>query len=171
MLVDLPFDISLKIFGECDVGDVLNLSREYTFPINRFSLSTAPQTCKRLNQVSGEHQTWLNHVTRFQISRVPTGDAPSTAALKNRAVSWVKSEELWIKPRDDDYDRFLDLHKFNTRQEEFMPFVMASLIPGGDFVVILYSDGQIDLQEIKIGSNGKWNLQAFSSAALLASLS
>ena len=108
--------------------------------------------------MSGEHQTWLNQVTRLQIP-IPTGDVPSTAALKNWAISWAKSEELWIKPRDDDDDRFLDLHQFNTRQEEFMPFVMASLIPGGDFVVILYSDGQIDLQEIKIGSNGKWNLQ------------
>ena len=33
-----------------------------------------------------------------------------------------------------------------------MPFVMANLIPGGNFVVILYPNGQIDLKEIKIKS-------------------
>ena len=36
---------------------------------------------------------------------------------------------------------------------------MASFIPGGKFVVLLYNDGQIDLKEIIIESEDKWNLQ------------
>ena len=37
-------------------------------------------------------------------------------------------------------------------------FVMANLIPGGKFVVILYTDGQIDLKEIKTESGDNWDL-------------
>ena len=39
------------------------------------------------------------------------------------------------------------------------PFVMANFVPGRKFVVVLYTDGQIDLNEIKIESGGKWDLQ------------
>ena len=88
-----------------------------------------------------------------------------TPELKNWAISWVRSEELWVKPRDEDEgSRSLSLHSFNMRQEdpdeeEPTEFIMANLIPGGEFVVILYTDGQIDLKEIKIKSEDEWNLQ------------
>ena len=42
--------------------------------------------------------------------------------------------------------------------EKPAPFVMASLIPGGRFVVVAYIDGRIDLKEIKI-TEGKWQLR------------
>ena len=132
--------------------------------MNYFSLLIAPQTCKRLNQASGEHQTWLDQVTRLQIP-IPTGISPLTPELKNWAISRVRSEELWVKPRDEDEgSRSLSLHSFNMRQEdpdeeEPTEFIMANLIPGGEFVVILYTDGQIDLKEIKIKSEDEWNLQ------------
>ena len=76
----------------------------------------------------------------------------------------MRSDELWVKPRDDDDDRPLNIHWFNMRQEdpdeqEPIGFTMANLIPGGKFVVLLYLDGQIDLKEIKIKSGGKWDLQ------------
>ena len=121
------------------------------------------QACKRLNQASAEHQTWFDQVTRLQIS-IPTGIAPSTAELKNWAISWVRSAELWVKPRDKDENNLsLNLHWFNMREEdpeeEPTEFWMANLIPGGKFVAILYSDGQIDLKEIKIKSGDKWSLQ------------
>jgi hypothetical protein len=103
-------------------------------------------------------------VTRLQIP-IPTGLVPSTAELKGWAVSWLRSDGRWVKPReDDDDDRSLNLHWFNMRPKEdhdaeITPFVMANLIPGGKFVVVLYTDGQIDLKEIKIECEDKWDLQ------------
>ena len=113
--------------------------------------------------MSGEHQTWLNQASRLQIP-IPTDIVPSMAELKNWSISWVRSDELWVKPRDDDDDRTLNIHWFNMRQEDPdeqdpIGFTMANLIPGGKFVVLLYLDGQIDLKEIKIKSGGKWDLQ------------
>ena len=163
LLANLPFDVLLKIFSECDVDDILNLSAVSTSLKRILLFLTVPQTCKRLKEASGEHQTWLNQATRLQIP-IPTDIAPSTAELKNWATSWVRSDELWVKPRDDGDRRFLNLHWFNTRQddpdkEDPTRFVMANLIPGGKFVVVLYIDGQIDLKEIKIESDEKWDLQ------------
>ena len=122
-------------------------------------LLTALQTSKRLNQASGDHQTWLDQVTRLQIP-IPIGVVPSTAELKNWAISWVRSDEPWVKPRGED-GHSLDLHWFDTWQKspDEPAFVMANFIPGGKFVVFLYADGQIDLKEIKIESEDKWNLQ------------
>ena len=44
-------------------------------------------------------------------------------------------------------------------EEEPTKFVMANLTPGGKFVVVLYTDGQIDLKEIKIKSDDEWDLR------------
>ena len=124
---------------------------------------TVPQTCKRLNEASEEHQTWFNQVARLQIP-IPTGVVPLTAELKDLAISWERSDELWVKPKDKNNDRSLNIHWLDTRQEnpiEENPtrFVMANFVPGGKFVVILYTDCQIDLKEIKIEPDGKWGLQ------------
>jgi len=145
-----------------------SLSREYISPASSFSFLTAPQTCKRVNEASGEHQTWLSQVRRLQIP-IPAGTVPPTAELKEWAISWLRSDERWIKPRvsdSDDYedDRLLDLHRFDMRQEDGdeatgFPFVMANLVPGGNFVVVLYIDGQIDLKEIKVRSEDEWDLR------------
>ena len=123
--------------------------------------------------MSAEHQTWLNQVTRLQIP-IPAGVVPSTAELKNWVVSWVRSEELWVKSRDDGDSRSLNLHRFDARrddpdeedsdeeesdEEEPVRFVMANFVPGGKFVAVLYDDGQIDLKEIKIKSEDKWDLR------------
>ena len=122
------------------------------------------QTSKRLNQASGEHQTWLNQVTRLRVP-IPAGIVPSTAELKNWAVSWVRSDELWVKPRDEGAgNRSLSLHWFDMQQEDHelespVPFVMANLLPGGKFAVLLYLDGQIDLKEIKVYPDGEWSLR------------
>ena len=95
---------------------------------------------------------------------VPTDIVPPTVELKNWVISWARSNELWVKPRDVNGDRSLSLHWFNMRQEDpddqfFTRFVMANLVPGGKFMVVLYTDCQIDLKEIKIKSEGKWDLQ------------
>ena len=125
--------------------------------MDRVSLLTASQTRSRLGQASEEHQTLLNQVTRLQIP-VPTGIFPSTADLKNWAISWVRSEDPLVKPRNEDEGSHpLNLHWFDMRQEhsnkeEPLEFVMANLMPGGKFVGILYNDGQIYLKEIKIKS-------------------
>ena len=137
-----------------------SLNCKHTIPVNCFSFMTAPQTCKRLNEASGEHQTWLNQVRRLQIP-IPADIAPSTAELKDWAISWERSDRLWVKPRDD--DRPLSLHCFKPppRANGNKPdrFVMASLIPGGRFVVVLYTDGSIGLKEGNIKSGGKWEFR------------
>ena len=130
------------------------LSREYTIPPNSFLFLTTAQTCKRVNEVSGEHQTWLNQVRRLKIP-VPADTVHPTAELKEWAISWTKSDERWVQPRTPDDDRSLWLHRFDMQQEaaaRLMPFVMANFIPGGKFVVILYPNGKIDLKEVKIKS-------------------
>lgn len=122
--------------------------------MNRSSLLTAPQTCKALNQASGERQTWFNQVARLRIP-IPTGIVLSTAELKNWVIS-VRLDERWVNPQDDDKGkRSLSLHWFDMRQQDLhvgevpTKFVMANLMPGGKFVVMLYTDGQVDLKEMK----------------------
>ena len=107
-----------------------------------------------MNEASGERQTWLNQVRQLKIP-VPTDTFPPAAELKGWAVSWSRSDERRVKPRaPDDEDRSLYVHRFDIRQVDdddedamVVSFVMANLIPGGKFVVILYIDGQIDLKE------------------------
>ena len=115
------------------------------------------QTCKRLNEVSAEHQTWLTQATLLQIP-IPAGAVPSTVELKDWATSWLRSDKRWVR---DDGDRPLSPHWFDMRQEgdNGTEIVMANFIPGGEFVVILYSDGQIDLKKVRIMSKDKWDLQ------------
>ena len=101
LLANLPVDVLLKIFSECDVDDVLKLSAVSMSPQwIAFLFLIVPQTCKRLNEASGEHQTWLHQVIRLQIP-TPIGVVASTAELKGRAIFWSKSYMLWVKPRDD----------------------------------------------------------------------
>ena len=93
---------------------------------------------------------------------VPTGVLPA-AELKERAISWLRSDSLWVRPRDDnDDDRPLNLHCFKMPREdddeEPAPFVMASLIPGGRFIAITYIDGRVDLKEITL-TEGEWQLR------------
>ena len=129
--------------------------------MNYLSFLTAPKTCKRLNEASGERQTWLDQTTRLQIP-IPTDVVLSTAELKDWAISWLESDKHWVKPRDDDHDRSLNVHFFKMVQEdddEPAPFTVASLIPGGRFVVIVYTDGRIDLKEIITKREGKWELR------------
>jgi len=126
-----------------------------------FSFLTAPQTCRSVNEAAGEHQIWLDQARRLQIP-FPTGTIPPTGELKEWAISWFRSDERWVKPWAD--DRSLNLHSFDMRQRggneaEDIAFRMANLVPGGKFVVVLYTDYQIDLKEIKIGSEDKWDLQ------------
>lgn len=134
---------------------------ESTIPVDCSSLLTVPQTCKMLNEASGEHQTWLNQAKRLQIP-ISTGVVPSTAELKDLAVSWLRSDKLWVKPRDDGDERLLGLHCFRMGlfdDDEPVRFVMANFIPGGRFVVVLYPDGNIDLKEIDIKPEGEWELR------------
>ena len=128
-----------------------------------FLFPTTLQTCRGLNEASGEHQTWLDQVTRLQVP-IPTDVVLSTAELKDWGISWLRSDKLWVKPRDDDPDRSLSLRCFKMLREdddddELAPFTVASLIPGGRFIVVLYTDGRIDLKEIGIGAEGELELQ------------
>ena len=100
---------------------------------------------------------------RLQIP-IPTSVVPSTAELKEWAISWLRSDRLWIKPRDDDDDdRPLSLNCFKTPMsdddDEPPRFVMANFIPGGKFVVVLYTNGSIDLKGIDVKSEDEWELR------------
>jgi hypothetical protein len=103
-------------------------------------------------------------VTRLHIHTPP--GVVSTAELKDWAISWSRSDKLWVKPPDDDDcddDRSLSLHRFNMRQDdddtEPNRFMMANLISGGEFVVVIYTDGNIDLKKIEISPGDEWNLR------------
>ena len=89
---------------------------------------------------------------------IPTDVVRSTAQLKNWATSWSRSNKLWIRSRDE--DDILKLHWFKISEEvDDVPFMTANLTPGGEFVVALYTDGKIDLKEIRIRSDDEWDLQ------------
>lgn len=83
--------------------------------------------------------------------------------LKGWVISWLRSDKHWVKSRDDDDSRSLSLHCFTMplSDDDDGPgrFVMANLTPGGRFVVILYTDGHIDLKEINIKSKDDWELR------------
>jgi len=85
------------------------------------------------------------------------------AELKDWAISWLRSDKLWVKLRDDDDDRSLSLHCFKMQlSDEPNRFVMANFIPGGRFVVVLYVDGRIGLKEVNIKSKDDWELREVS---------
>jgi hypothetical protein len=140
------------------------LSRESTILINCPLFFIVPQTCKGLNEASGEYQIWLNQVKRLRVPiPIPTDVVPSMAELKDWAISWLRLDKLWVKPPDDDDGHPMAFHypeiRLPDNDDGSNRFVMANLIQGGKFVVILYTDGRIDLREIKIKSTGGWELR------------
>ena len=98
------------------------------------------QTCKWLQQMTDEHQIWLHQVRHLQIP-IPPGTTPSKTELKSWAISHTRVDALWIKPAPGD----LTLCSFETHAD----FVEAHLIPGGEFVVLLYNNGDISLIRIE----------------------
>ena len=130
--------------------------------MNSFLFLTVLQTCKRLNETSREHQTWLDRVRLLQIP-ISTNFVPSTAELKDWAVSWLRSDKRWVKQRLAIEDLSLDIDDSEIFWEggDYEParFVMANIIPGGRFVVVLYFDGDIDLKAIDVKSEDEWELR------------
>ena len=98
------------------------------------------QTCKRLQQVTDEHQVWLHQARHLQIP-VPPAATPSKAELKDWVISHTRVDVLWIKRPPAD----LILCSFETN----IDFVDAHLIPGGEFVVLLYDNGDVGLNRIE----------------------
>ena len=141
-LIDLPFDILLQILGECDVLDTLSLSS-----VRGWSSSCHPppliivvsQTCKHLLRVADEHQVWFHQARHLQIP-IQSGTTPSKSKLKRWVISRTRADVCWIKPRPGK----LVVHPFQASTK----FVDAHLVPGGEFVVILYETGDVGLNRI-----------------------
>lgn len=158
LLIDLPLDVLFQIFGECDVPDILSFSsvriRSQPPPwkvMYVYLIVTVPQACKQLQSVVDEHQVWLRQATRLQIP-IPPGTAPSKAELKDWVISRARVEVCWIKRRPGN----LELHSFETDND----FVGAYIIPGGEFVVLLYETGDIGLNKIERSEvTGEWDLR------------
>lgn len=93
-----------------------------------------------------EHQVWLHHARHLQVP-IPSGTTPSKAELKGWVISRTRVDVCWIKRGPGD----LILHSFETDTK----FVDAHLIPGREFVVLLYRNGDVSLN--KIGSSGVTN--------------
>ena len=98
------------------------------------------QTCKHLQQTTDEYQVWLDQARYLEIL-IPPGATPSKAELKDRVISRARVNVCWTKPRPGE----LSLHLFETHAK----FVDAHFIPGGEFVVILYRNGDIGLNKIE----------------------
>ena len=86
------------------------------------------------------HQVWLHQVRRLQIP-IPSGTTPSKAELKDWAISRTRVDVCWTKRHPGN----LVVHSFETEGN----FVDAHLIPGGDFVVLLFANGDIVLNRIE----------------------
>lgn len=102
--------------------------------------------------VADEHHVWLHQAIRLQIP-IPLGTAPSKAELKDWVISRVRVDVCWIKRRPGN----LELHSFKTDTE----FSGAHVLPGGEFVVLLYETGDIGLNKIERseGTTGGWDLR------------
>ena len=98
------------------------------------------QTCKQLQRTADEHQVWLHQAKCLEIP-IPPGTTPSKADLKDWVISRTRVDVCWTKRRPGD----LVLHSFETDAE----FVDAHFIPGGEFVVLLYRNGDISLNRIE----------------------
>jgi hypothetical protein len=107
------------------------------------------QTCKRLRLTTDEHQIWLCQARRLQIP-IENGATPSKTELKDWAVSRSKVDVCWVKGRPG----YLKLHSFRLR----MSFISSHYLPGGNFVVLLYVTGCIELKKIQDSDTGGWNL-------------
>jgi len=109
------------------------------------------QACKRLQLAVDEHQVWLRQATRLQIP-IPPGTTPSKAELKDWVISRARVDFCWIKRRPGN----LELHSFETDDE----FVDAYILPGGEFVVFLYENGDVGLNKIeRTEGTGEWVLR------------
>jgi hypothetical protein len=98
------------------------------------------QTCKQLKQTTDEYQVWLDQARCLEIP-IPPGATPSKAELKDWVISRTRVDICWTKSRPGE----LSLHQVETGAE----FEDAHLIPGGEFLVILYSSGDIGLNKIE----------------------
>ena len=90
--------------------------------------------------MADEHQVWLQQARHLEIP-IPPGPTPSMAKLRDWVISRTRVDVCWIKRRPGD----LVLHSFETETE----FVDAHLIPGGEFVAILYRNGDVGLDRIE----------------------
>jgi len=90
--------------------------------------------------MTDEHQVWLHQARHLQIP-TPPGATPSKAELKDWVISRTRVDVLWIKRPPAD----LTLCSFETDTY----FVDAHLIPGGEFVVLLYINGDIGLNRVE----------------------
>jgi hypothetical protein len=157
-ITDLPSDILLHIFDECDVLDILNLSSvrgrscPYLWPsIFNFVIY---QTCKQLQQAADEHQVWLRQARRLHIP-IPPGTTPSKAELRDWVISRTRVDVCWVESRPAD----LTTHLFKPEGE----FLDAHLIPGGEFVVLHYATGDVSLSRLEKSTvTGKLDLREVS---------
>ena len=109
------------------------------------------QTCKQLQLVADEHQVWLRQATHLQIP-IPPGATPSKAELKDLVLSRARVDVCWIKCRPGN----LELRSFKTDSE----FVGAYIIPGGEFIVLLYGPGDVSLNKLERSEvTGEWDLR------------
>ena len=151
LFIDLPPDILIQVFSECDVFDVLSLSsvrgwhcRNLPRVSHRLS-----QTCKRLRLTANEYQIWSRQAKRLQIP-IEHGVIPSRTELKDSVISRAKVDVCWVKGRSD----YLKPHSFRPG----MAFLSSHYLPGGKFVVLLYATGSIDLKKIQDSDASGWTL-------------
>ena len=82
----------------------------------------------------------MHQVRRLQIP-IPPGTVPTKAELKDWVISRTRVDVCWTKRRPGN----LVVHSVKTDTD----FVDAHLIPGGEFVVVLYETGDIGLSRIE----------------------
>ena len=91
--------------------------------------------------MADEHQIWLHQARRLEIP-IPPGTTPSKAELRHWVISRIRVDFYWIKRRPAD----LVLCSFELDVE----FLDANFIPGGEFIVILYDNGDVGLNKIEV---------------------
>ena len=144
LFTSLPSDVLFWIFSECSVLDILSLSSVRRWPRWYPSFGGSDfivfQTCKQLQQMADEYQVWSDQARHLEVP-IPPGATLSKAELKDWAISRTRVDVCWTKPRPGE----LSLHLFEADTK----FVDAHFIPGGEFIVILYMNGDIGLNKIE----------------------
>ncbi|KAH8106373.1 hypothetical protein DFH11DRAFT_1712132, partial [Phellopilus nigrolimitatus] len=132
-LTDLPADVLLRILAVCDVVDVLR----------------AETTCKVLRDIVATRHLWLTHLRGLPNECAPdlpphvSLDSLDCIGLKTLVVRALRGNRNWNSPLPK-ATREIKVIVNNPIREPTLVVKKASLVPGGDYLMVRWSSSQVN---------------------------